>query len=56
MLAKVKSLFEDKCPVCDQKLQTKNDMACSTKTCPQGHYAEESYCSLGVIIVYDELK
>lgn len=56
MLNKILALFEDKCPVCDDKLQAVSNAACCTKACPQGHYKEESYCTLGVTIVYDELK
>ncbi|WP_248758616.1 hypothetical protein [Paenibacillus sp. ATY16] len=56
MLNKIKSWFEDKCPVCDDKLQAVSNTACTTKSCPQGHYKEETYCTLGVTIVYDGLK
>lgn len=56
MLNVLKTLFEDKCPVCDGKLLSDSDTACCIKSCPQGHYKEESYCTLGVRIVYDGLK
>ncbi len=49
----LKTLFENKCPQCNEKLQVHNDALCSTKTCSQCHYKEESYGSLGVRIVYD---
>ena len=56
MLNKIKSLFEDKCPVCDERLQAVSDNGCCSKSCPQGHYKEESYYTLGVTVVYDGLK
>ncbi|WP_201007790.1 hypothetical protein [Paenibacillus glycanilyticus] len=56
MLGKIKGWFEDKCPVCEDKLQAVSNTACTTKSCPQGHYKVETYCTLGVTIVYDGLK
>ncbi|MNO84967.1 hypothetical protein D3C76_763240 [compost metagenome] len=56
MFSVLKSLFEDKCPICSDRLHADSNAACSTKTCPKGHYKEESYGSLGVRIVYDRLK
>lgn len=56
MLNAIKRLFEHRCPVCETKLEAISDAACCTKSCPQGHYKEESYCALGVTIVYDGLK
>lgn len=42
----LKTLFENKCPQCNEKLQAHNDALCSTKSCSQCHYKEESYGSL----------
>ncbi len=55
MFKKIIRLFENKCPVCHEKLYSQNETACVTKACPEGHYTEESYCSLGVTVIYDEL-
>ncbi|MBB3128555.1 uncharacterized protein YcgI (DUF1989 family) [Paenibacillus rhizosphaerae] len=56
MITMLKSLFIDKCPVCAERLIAETDAACCTKACPDGHYKEESYCALGVRVVYDGLK
>lgn len=56
MLNKIKSMFEVTCPTCNDKLQAASNGVCCTKVCPQGHYKEESYYTLGVTIVYDGLK
>lgn len=56
MLASIKRLFEDNCPVCAKRLVACREADCNTKTCPDGHYKVESYGTLGVQIVYDQLK
>ncbi len=56
MFSVLKSLFKDNCPVCNDRLHADSNAACSIKSCPKGHYKEESYSSLGVRIVYDGLK
>ncbi|WJH33607.1 hypothetical protein N6H14_26850 [Paenibacillus sp. CC-CFT747] len=56
LFSRVKNLFQDKCPVCRGKLQAVSEAACCTKLCPQGHYKEENYGTLGVTIVYDSCK
>jgi len=56
MLTALKKIFEHKCPICNEPLLSVNETLCCTKACPEGHYKEESYCSLGVRIVYDGLK
>lgn len=56
MLALFKKWFEARCPVCNNKLRAVNNAECSAKSCPQGHYREENYCSLGVTITYEGLK
>lgn len=53
MLDKLKGFFESKCPKCNELLSNENTSICLTRTCPQGHYREETYHSLGVKIVYD---
>lgn len=44
-------LFKDTCPACGEALISSRDSVGWTKTCPQDHYKEESYGSLGVRIV-----
>ncbi|PYY26403.1 hypothetical protein PIL02S_05798 [Paenibacillus illinoisensis] len=56
MLNLFKTLFENKCPHCNEKLHVSSDPLCATKTCSQCNYKEESYGSLGVRIVYDTTK
>jgi len=51
-----KKIFEDKCPTCNEPLTSINESLSCTKYCEHGHYKEENYTSLGVIIVYDALK
>lgn len=52
MFTQLKKLFIDYCPECDQALTSDKGNFCCTKACPNGHYTEESYCHLGVIVVY----
>ncbi|NMO97239.1 hypothetical protein HII30_15855 [Paenibacillus lemnae] len=52
MLSKLKLLFEDRCPECQQKLLTSHDHMSMTKHCPDHHYAEETFTQLGVTIKY----
>ncbi|MBB6669292.1 hypothetical protein H7C19_01170 [Cohnella nanjingensis] len=54
MFAKLMSLFDDKCPVCSGPLLAASDAASSTKSCPHGHYKEESYGPLGTRFVYKD--
>lgn len=52
MFSKIKSLFQDRCPECEQKLVSHYDNMSLTKHCPDHHYTEETYGHLGVTIVY----
>lgn len=52
MFNKLKSLFQDRCPECEQKLVSHYDHMSLTKHCPDHHYTEETYTHLGVTIVY----
>jgi len=52
MLSKLKSLFQDRCPDCDEKLHVKSDSLRCIKSCPNQHYTEETYCHLNIRIVY----
>lgn len=52
MFSKFISLFQDRCPECDQKLVSHYDQMSLTKHCPDHHYKEETYNHLGVTIVY----
>lgn len=56
MLMVLKKWFTDTCPVCQDRLQAESNLACTTKSCPQGHYREEAYCTLGVKVTYKGLK
>ncbi len=49
-----KKLFSNVCPECEAPLTCDENGVCCTKMCPHGHYKEETYCSLGVSIVYDK--
>ncbi|GMK42707.1 hypothetical protein PCCS19_57670 [Paenibacillus sp. CCS19] len=53
MFTRIKALFTPTCPSCKQKLVASHNSVCFTKQCPDGHYKEENYCTLGVRIVYD---
>ncbi len=53
MMRLIKSIFIHKCPDCAEPLISSNDTLCCIKTCPNEHYREETYCLLGVKIVYD---
>ncbi|MFD3261446.1 hypothetical protein ACE3MQ_22890 [Paenibacillus lentus] len=53
MLNMFRSLCADRCPQCKELLQARRDHLHVLKSCPQGHYKEETYASLGVRIVYD---
>lgn len=52
MLHKIKSIFQDRCPDCSEKLQTTTDHLRCIKSCPNEHYTEETYCHLNIRIVY----
>lgn len=52
----LKTLFDNNCPHCNEKLQVQHDAVCSTKACSKCQYKEESYGSLGVRIIYDTTK
>ncbi len=52
MLSKLKSLFQDRCPDCNEKLHVKSDSLRCIKSCPNQHYTEETYCHLNIRIVY----
>jgi hypothetical protein len=53
MLAFFKRIFADKCPTCGETLICEGEPLSCVKTCLNGHYKEETYCSLGVRIIYD---
>jgi phage FluMu protein Com len=53
MLNKWKSLFENRCPKCNELLSVEKTTFSLVKACPQGHYKEETYAPLGVRIMYD---
>lgn len=52
MISALKKVFAAKCPNCRASLSSQNDALCSTKVCPVCQYKEETYCSLGVRIIY----
>ncbi|MGP0587198.1 hypothetical protein [Paenibacillus timonensis] len=56
MRTTLKKLFENRCPNCSQPLISERDADRSLKTCPQCHYKEETYLSLGVTVVYNETR
>lgn len=53
MLNTLRALFAERCPHCQRIMQSQQDSLRVLKFCPQGHYKEETYASLGVRIVYD---
>lgn len=53
MLKALRALFADRCPQCQRTMQSRQDSLRVLKYCPQGHYREETYATLGVRIVYD---
>jgi hypothetical protein len=52
MLRSLKKLFTDDCPECNQSLEYTSNHLYYTKSCPNGHFSEETYPHLGVSIVY----
>lgn len=52
MLAKIKSLFQDRCPDCSEPLVAESDHLRCIKSCPNQHYTEETYSHLNVRIIY----
>jgi hypothetical protein len=56
MLNKLKFLFQDRCPDCEQKLISRQEDMATIKHCPDHHYTEEIYNQLGVTIVYHPSK
>ncbi|MNJ56566.1 hypothetical protein D3C77_521190 [compost metagenome] len=53
MLNAFRTLFIDCCPQCKEPMQAQRNNLHVLKSCPQGHYKEETYASLGVRIIYD---
>lgn len=53
MMSFIKHLFVDTCPQCKLPLHRERSDSSSIKSCPHGHYKEETHDHLGVIIVYD---
>lgn len=53
MLKTLRALFANRCPQCQRTMQSRQDSLHVLKYCPQGHYKEETYATLGVRIVYD---
>ncbi len=47
-----KKWFTPKCPVCQKPLAADREPDCHVKKCPDGHYREESYYTLGVRVTY----
>lgn len=56
MLNKLKFLFQDRCPDCEQKLISRQEDMATIKHCQDHHYTEEIYNQLGVTIVYHPSK
>lgn len=53
MIPFFKSIFQHRCPTCQEPLRSHNNALFSEKQCPNGHYKEEIYTHLGVRIVYE---
>ncbi|MGF7049578.1 mevalonate pyrophosphate decarboxylase [Paenibacillus sp. DS2015] len=51
MFNKLKVLFENRCPKCNELLSSESNSVSLVKACSQGHYKEETILSLGVRIV-----
>jgi len=56
VFSKLKNLFQDRCPDCEQRLVSRYDDMALIKHCPDHHYTEEIYNQLGVTIVYHPSK
>ncbi|NGQ95279.1 hypothetical protein G3578_08865 [Brevibacillus sp. SYP-B805] len=56
MFAFLKSMLSANCPLCRHPLQVEHTRLCSIKSCPKGHYTEETYSHLGVSVVYDGME
>lgn len=52
MIAFFRKLFIQKCSECKHDLICESDGLCCVKSCPEGHYSEETYCFFGVRLVY----
>jgi len=56
MIRFLKSLFQHRCPTCNEPLLSHIDELRCEKTCPRGHYREETFGHLGVRIIYKDGK
>lgn len=56
MITFFKNILSHSCPECNQPLKSEHSPLGCVKECPEGHYSEESFCHLGVRIIYDDLK
>lgn len=54
MLTFLNKIFSNTCPECNQPLTCENNSLGCIKACPHGHFKEETYCHLGIRMVYEK--
>ncbi|MDF2681840.1 MAG: hypothetical protein K0R47_3030 [Brevibacillus sp.] len=56
MIRYLKSIFQHRCPTCNEPLHSHIDELRCEKICPNGHYKEETFGHLGIRIIYEDVK